>query len=159
MNKFVIPGKVREISGSIIAPEHVRLAIIFSPVSVSGEYKSELYDKLINRWAKIRQDYRERFVSREKFKLGESIMTSVASDIWVMQALCLNEKNKLDKTALETCVKKLVDTAKYEKAYIHVSSLALKNFPAMKKILESLIPSEGLNLYYYTDTEQELLKR
>jgi hypothetical protein len=158
-NKFVSPGRVREVNGSITSPEHVRLAILFVPCSVSGEYKSDLYDKVATRWTKVRQDYRERFVNRENFKLGELINTAVASDVWVIQALCLNEKGKLDKDALTTCVDKVVALAKYERAYIHASQLSLTAFPAMKKVLPAAINPEGLNLYVYSDVESELVRR
>src|SRR5690606_34630290 len=107
MNKFMIPGKVKEVTGSVLVPEHARLALIFVPCSVSGEYKADVYDKITARWGRVRQDYRERFVNREKFKLGEIITTAVVSDIWVCQGLCLNAKDKLDKVAFEDCMKKL----------------------------------------------------
>lgn len=159
MNRFVQKGSVKEVLGSITAPEHVRLAIIFTPCSMSGEYRSDVYDKIVTRWSKVRQDYRERFVNRDNFKLGELVITAVSSDIWIVQAICLNEKNKLDKMALETCVNKVVATAKYEKAYIHTSQLLFKDFPAIKKALVETVPSEGLNLYCYTDQESVAVKR
>jgi hypothetical protein len=153
MNKFVTPGKVKEVTGSVTTPEHARLAIIFVPTSISGEYKSDVYDKVTARWSKVKVDYREKFVNRENFKLGEMILTAVASDIWVTQGLCLNEKNKLDKAALDSCVKKLVAMAKYEKAFIHTSQAVFQAFPAVKKVLSESVPSEGLNLYCYSDDE------
>lgn len=159
MNKFVIPGKVKEVTGSVTAPEHARLAIVFIPVPTSGEYSSDFYDKIVARWSKVKQDYREKFVNRENFKLGEMITTAVASDIWVVQGICLNEKNKVDKTALEACVKKLISMSKYETAFVHTSQLVFKAFPAVKKALVELVPPEGLNLYAYSDEEVELVKR
>lgn len=159
MNKFVIPGKVKEVAGSVTAPEHARLAIVFVPVSTSGEYSSDVYNKIVARWAKVKQDYREKFVNRENFKPGEMITTAVASDIWVVQGICLNDKDKLDKAALEACVKKLISMSKYEKAFVHTSQLVLKAFPAVKKALVEAVPVEGLNLYCYSDEEPELVKR
>lgn len=159
MNRFVIPGKVKEVTGSVTAPEHARLAIVFMPVSTSGEHSSDVYDKVVARWSKVKQDYREKFVNRENFKLGEMITTAVASDIWVVQGLCLNEKGKLDKTALESCVKKLVSMAKYEKAFVHTSQLVSKAFPAVKKALSDTLPAEGLNVYFYSDEDPQLVKR
>ena len=159
MNKFTTPGKVKEVNGSVINPEHVRLAIIFVPCSTTGKYESDVYTKISTRWSKVKQEYRERFVNRQQFKLGEVIMTAIASDIWIAQALCLNDKNKLDKAALDTCVKTVVAAAKYENAYIHTSRLSLDAFPAMKKVLPTAILPEGLNLYVYSDSEQEMVRR
>lgn len=158
VRKFVQAGKVKEVVGSIVAPEHARLAIIFMPVSVSGEYTHPVLDKVIKRWSKVKQDYREKFVNREKFQLGETITTCVASDIWVMSGLCLTPKNKLDKDAFAKCLQKLIATAKYERAFVHMSAETLQDFPAIKKVMAVDVPAEGLNLYVYNEPE-ELVKR
>lgn len=152
-------GRVKEIVGSTVNPEHARLAIIFVPCSTSGTYSSDVYDKISARWTKVQFDYRSRFINRDNFKLGEIITTSVKSDIWVCQAICLNDKGKLDKLAMESCIKKLITLGSYEGGYIHASQLTLKSFPALKKALVASIPQEGLNLYCYSDDEQELVKR
>ena len=159
VNKFLVPGKLKEVKGSITAPESVRLAMVFVPCSLTGEFSSDVYDKITQRWSKVKNDYRSRFVNRENFKAGEIITTAVASDVWVVQALCLTDKGKLDKTALDNCVKKVISTAKYETAFVHVSQLTLTTFPALKKVLETGLLPEGLNLYCYSDTASELVKR
>lgn len=158
-NKFVTPGKLKELTGSVLTPEHARLAIIFVPVSVSGEYSAPVYDKLTKRWTKVKQDYRERFINRDKFKLGENITTAILSDTWVVQGLCVNDKGKLDKNAFEACLKKLVDTAKYERAFVHVSDQTCKQFTGFKKTLAAAALPVGLNVYVYSDDSPEMVKR
>lgn len=159
MNKFMKPGQVKEISGSVTKPEGARLALVFTPCSTTGTYKSDVYDKIVNRWAKVKLDYRAKFVNRENFKLGEIITSAVNSDIWVCQAICLNDKGKLDKEALEICIKKIISLANYEHAFVHLSQLTFKSFPAIKKLMPNLVSEAGLNLYCYSDAEPELLKR
>lgn len=154
MKKFTVPGRVKNVVGQITAPENTRLSLIFTVRSVSDKHEYETNNKLITRWSKVKQDYRERFVNREKFKLGELITTPVASDIWIVQALCLNERNKLDKSSLEACVKKTIEMALYEKAFIHVDQAVLNDFPAINKLLLAMVPPEGLNLYIYNEEEK-----
>jgi hypothetical protein len=110
---------------------------------------------ITKRWSKVRDDYRSWFVNRQNFKLGTLNSTAISSETWIQQAVCLNEKNKLDKTALEACVKKLIDTAKYERASIHVSDMLFKEVPAIKKLLLTMVPEAGLNLYVYNDLEPQ----
>lgn len=158
MNKFAPVGVVKEVVGSITTPEHARLAIILLPSSINEERVSDVQKKVIARWMKVKQDYRERFVIGHDFKLGVNIFTPVASDIWICQALCLNDKGRMEKEALKTSVKNLVDTAKYERAHIHVSNLSLAAHPTLKKALGPAAVEAGLNLYCYTDAPT-LVKR
>lgn len=151
MNRFQVAGKVKECLGSVITPEQSGLKMILTVISQSGENSSDFYKMVTKRYGKAHQDYREWFVTQQNMKLGTLNNTAVASDAWIMQAVCLDKKNKLDKVALEGCIKKLVEQAKYENGSIHLSSMLLKEVPALKKLLPAMATEAGVNVYLYAE--------
>lgn len=154
MNKFTQAGRIKECTGSVLTPQNAGLKMVLSVCSQSGLYESPFYNMITKRYTKVKSDYREWFVTQQGLKLGNLNTTAITSETWVMQAVCLDGKEKLDKKALEACVTKLIDQAKYEKASIHISDLLLKEVPALKKLLMTAIPEAGLNLYVYDEKAQ-----
>lgn len=150
MNKFIRLGTVKEVDGSVLAPVNAGLKMILTACSQSGEYESPLYNMLVKRYSKVKDDYRSLFIN-QNIKLGELHTTAANSETWIMQAVCMDKKNKLDKMALETCLKKLIDSAKYEHASLHISDLLYKDVPALKKMLPALTTEAGVNLYVYKE--------
>jgi len=147
-NKFQVQGRVKEVDGSILAPVNSGLKMIIAVCSQTGEYESPFYNMLIKRYSKVRDDYRSLFIN-QNIKLGTIHSTATNSETWVMQLVCLDKNNKLDKKSLEDCITKLLDSAKYEKASLHVSDLLFKDVPSIKKLLMSKSPEAGVNLYIY----------
>lgn len=154
MNKFITQGRMKEVDGSVLAPINAGLKMILAVCSQTGKYESPLYNMLTKRFSKVRDDYRGLFINQQ-MKLGELHTTAANSETWVMQAVCMDTKDKLDKKALESCIKKLVDTAKYEKASLHVSDLLFKEVPSLKKTLAKTVLEAGVNLYVYKDEKVE----
>ena len=56
-----------------------------------------------------------------------------------------------DVKALEECVKKVCDSAKYEKASVHVSSLLTKAVPELTDLLNTHLVKNGVNVSYYEE--------
>jgi hypothetical protein len=148
--QFKQAGRVKECTGSVLIPQNSGLKMVLAVCSQSGLYESPFFKMITKRYTKVKSDYREAFVTQQGLKLGNVNTTAITSETWVMQAVCLDVKEKLDKKALETCVTKLVEMAKYEKASLHVSNLLLQEVPALKKLLAA-IPEAGLNLYLYDE--------
>lgn len=143
-------GKVKEVDGSVLFPIHSGLKIIVSAVSLSGEYSSPLYNTLVKRYGKVREDYRGLYINRN-IKLGNVHSTATSSETWVMQMVCLDAKDKVDKTAVDACVAKLVEFAQYEQGSLHVSELLFTELPTFKKALLEQAPGKGVNVYIYLE--------
>ncbi len=157
MNKFLVKGRVKEVESSIMSPVQSGLKMILATCSQSGSYKSPLFDMLGKRYVKVHDDYRSMFVNRQ-IKLGTVQTSAISSEVWVMSAVCMDEKGKLDKKGLEACVKKLLDMARYEGASLHISDLLYKEVPELATMLPEASINAGINLYLYKEPEQ-LVKR
>jgi hypothetical protein len=149
MNKFVLPGKVKQAKNSIVTPEDAGLRFVVTLCSDDGSFESPLQQKLNKRWARVRQDYKGWYVERANFKMGNLLTSAVNSDTWVVHMLCLNKDKELDDKALNSCMKKLADMAKYENASAHISKELTEAFPKFAELLKDYITSNGINLYFY----------
>jgi len=150
MNRFTKVGMVKECAGSVLTPQNAGLKMILAVCSQSGTYETPFYSMITKRFIKVKSDYREAFVTQQGLKLGNVNTTAITSESWIMQAVCLDKKNKLDKLALEACVNKLIEMATYERASVHVSALLLQEIPALKKLLPK-VTEAGLNIYLYDE--------
>lgn len=151
INKFTKAGMIKECAGSVLTPQNAGLKMILSVCSQSGLYESPFYNMITKRFAKVKSDYREAYVTQQGLKLGNVNTTAISSESWIMQSVCFDAKNKLDKKALEVCVDKLVAMAVYEKASLHISDMLLKEVPALKKLLPSVALQNGVNVYLYDE--------
>lgn len=149
MNKFVLPGKVKQAKSSIITPEDAGLRFVITLCSDDGSFDTPLQTTLNKRWARVRQDYKGWYAERSNFKLGNILTSAVNSDTWVVHMLCLGKDNQLDDKAMTSCMKKLSDTAKYENASIHLSKELTDAFPKLAELLKDYITVNGINLYFY----------
>ncbi len=142
---------VKECAGSVLTPQNAGLKMILATVSQNGEYSSPFFNMITKRFAKVKSDYREAFVTQQGLKLGNVNTTAITSESWIQTAVCLDAKNKLDKKALEICVNKLVAMAVYEKASLHISNMLFGEVPALKKLLPSVALANGVNVYLYDE--------
>lgn len=149
IQKFTQPGRIRQASSPITNPENAGLRLIFTVCSDNGKYDSPLFNILSKRWAKVKENYRAAYVNREKFKLGATVNTATASDIWVLQAVVFDSEGKLSESHLDQAIKELTALAKYEKASVHVSEQDLTDVPGLKDKLEKILVPDGVSLYLY----------
>jgi len=150
-NKFLVQGKFKEITGSILAPQHAGLRLVLSTNNLSGKPENPVFPIFDKKWRKVREDSKGWFSSRINYKLGCVNTTAVQSDTWVIHLLCQDENFKTDDKALEDCLKKVTEMAKYEKASVHVSQLLLDSVPGMKASLLKLAVENGVNVYSYKE--------
>lgn len=151
MNRFITPGKFKQLNASILAPENAGLRIILNPCGQNGKFDSSLDAILAKRWSKVRENYKEWYANQHDFKMGFLNSAAVASDTWVVNMLVKNKEDKVDDKALQLAIKKVGELAKYEKASVHVSDITVEEMPAIKDLLQKLLSEEGVNVYFYKE--------
>lgn len=151
MNKFTIPGKVKQINATILAPENAGLRLVLNTCAQNGKFDSQLDSILSKKWTKVREDYKGWYATQHNFKMGWLNNTAVASDTWVVNMLVEDKEGKLDDKALQLAVKKVAELAKYERASVHVSNLLTSNMPNLQQLLVTHLVEEGINVYFYTE--------
>lgn len=151
MNKFITPGKMKQVNATIIAPENAGLRFVLNACGVSGKFESKLGTLLNKRWSKVREDYKGWHATQHNFKLGLLNTTAVSSDTWVVNMLVEDKDGNLDQAALQLAVKKVADLAKYEHASVHVSNILTTEVPELQPLLAKNLAEEGINVYFYTE--------
>lgn len=154
MNKFSPQGKSKLIKGSILTPEMAGLRFVLTMTNTLGTVDKNIMLPLFDKkWKQVRQDTKGWFANKTgAYKLGAINVTAVQSDTWVVNMLCQNDNLELDTLGLETCLKKVCDSAKYEKASVHVSTMLTKAFPQLETLLAKYLLSEGVNVYLYEES-------
>ena len=150
-NKFVTLGKLKTLNKTILVPENAGLRLILSCCNMSGHAESPLINLLDKKWGKVKAEVKGWFATRQGFTLGNVNATAVQSDTWVVHMLCQNNKEEVDAKALNNCLKKALEMARYEKATIHVSSLLLEQLPSLKDLLETTFVSNGISVCVYNE--------
>jgi len=152
MNRFKQAGKLKTIQGSILSPHNAGLRFVLSVNNMAGKPENPLFPIFDKKWKQVRQESRGWFANKTgSYKLGAITTTAVQSDTWVIHMLCQDENLKVDLTALEACLKKTADMAKYEHASVHVSSILVELVPEISELLNSQFINEGINVHLYEE--------
>lgn len=151
MNKFITPGKVKQVNATIIAPELAGLRLVLNACGQNGKFESKLATVLTKKWAKVREDYKGWYATQNNFKMGSIHSTAVASDTWVVNVLVEDKDGNVDQVALQIAVKKVAALAKDEHASVHVSNLLVVSMPTLQSLLVKHLVEEGINVFFYTE--------
>lgn len=153
VKKFQNPGKFRTIKGTILAPENAGLRFVLSVNNMAGKHDNHpLYSLFDKKWKKVKEEAKGWYATKTgAYKLGATNVTAVQSDTWVIHMLCQNENQQTDVKALEDCLKKVSESAKYEKASVHVSSLLTKAIPELLPLINTHLVQNGLNVSLYDE--------
>lgn len=153
VNLFKVQGRVKVIKGTILAPENAGLRFVLSVNNMSGKADGNpLYPVFDKKWKKVKEEARGWYATKTgAYKLGATHTTAVQSDTWVIHMLCQDDQLKTDVTALGECLKKVCDSAKYEKATVHVSTLLTNAVPELSDLLNKHLVSNGVSVYYYEE--------
>lgn len=153
MNKFQSAGRVKMIKGSILNPENAGLRFVLSINNMSGKPDNHpLYSLFEKKWKKVKEDAKGWYATKTgAYKLGAINVTAVQSDTWVIHMLCQDDKLQTDLKALDDCLKKVTDSAKYEKASVHVSNLLVQAVPELTNMLTSHLVNNGVSVSYYEE--------
>ena len=130
------------------------LRLIFVPCNKSGKPESQLHAVLNKKWRSVAAELKGWFAQNITFKLGNVHTTAVQSDVWVIQALCFDEKGKLDDKALENCVKAVASMAKSDKGSVHVSTYSVRELPKLADYLNTHLIEKGLSCYFYEEASE-----
>ncbi len=154
-NKFQPKGRLRECKTSIITPESAGLRFILNPCSVSGKWDSKLQETLSKQWSKCKDDFKSWWATNNKslFKPGLNNVSSVQSDTWVINMLCLDQDGSLNKDNLSSCVKELVKSAKYDSATIHLSDMCMQSDELKQDFMDLVcqpLMDNGIHVYVYS---------
>ena len=151
MSNFLPKGKVKLVKGSIINPEYAGLRLVLNFVSESGKPEGKLSETLDKKWKKIVEETKGWYASRVNFKQGETYTIAVQSDTWVINCLCKDKDNQLQDKSLTSCLKKIAQLAKAEKASVHVSDYLVEECPSLSSMLETEMVNQGINVSYYQE--------
>jgi len=152
MNRFQPQGKTKTIKGTILAPENAGLRFVLSVNNMAGKPENPLFPIFEKKWRQVKQESRGWFATKTgAYKLGAINTTAVQSDTWVLHMLCQTEDLQTDLAALEVCLKKVNDMAKYEKASVHVSMLLVDLIPELPELLQKQMIQAGTSVYYYEE--------
>ena len=150
-NSFVTHGKTKLVQGSVLMPELGNLRLIFVPCSETGKPDGEIYKLLDKKWRNARAEFKGWYSNHMNFKLGFTQTTCVQSDVWLIQSLCINKLGKVDDKALLTCVKKISEMAKIDKASIHISTIVTDEMPQIMDMLNTECIEKGISVYFYQE--------
>lgn len=150
---FAPKGKTKVVKGTILAPENAGLRFVLNTLSLSGKPDGELFSLFDKKWSRVRSESKGWYATRQNFKLGAINTTAVQSDTWILTMLVKNEEDQLDESALDVCLKKICDMAKYERATVHVSSLLTDEFPALADKLNTALVANGISVVFYEEAK------
>ena len=152
VNKFQPKGRVKLISGSILAPENAGLRFVLSIANLAGKLENPLLPIFDKKWKTLRAEVKGWYTTRTgAYKLGAVHTSAVQSDTWVLHMLCQDDNLKVDAKGLEECLKKVCASAKYEKATVHVSTLLVEAVPELQELLTSQLVDQGVSVYFYEE--------
>ena len=151
-NKFLQPGRVKVVQGSILAPENAGLRFVLNVANTVGKAESPLYPLFEKKWPKVKQEVRGWFNTRTgAYKLGAVHTVAVQSDTWVLSCLCQNENFVTDVNALTVCLREVAKSAKYERATVHVSTLLTQAVPEVVDLLNTELVENGVSVSFYEE--------
>lgn len=153
VNNFQPQGKTKLVKGSILSPENSGLRFILSLNNLNGKPEGNplipLFDK---KWKKVKEESRGWFATKTgAYKLGAINTTAVQSDTWVIHMLCQDENLEVNEAGLDACLKKAADSAKYEKASVHVSTILTDAIPSLVTLLDKYFIKNGVSVYFYQE--------
>jgi hypothetical protein len=151
-NQFKVLGKTKLVKGSILNPEMAGLRFILNLANLSGKTEGPLFPVLDRKWKQVKQETKGWHNTKTgAYKFGATLETPVQSDTWVISMLCQDDKQKTDLPGLELCLKKVLASAKQEKASIHVSTLLCEMVPELQELLTSHLVNNGVSVYFYQE--------
>lgn len=152
MNKFQVLGKVKNVKGSIIAPQNSGLRFVLSVNNLAGKPENPLLAIFDKKWKKVREEIKGWYANRTgTYKLGAINTTAVQSDTWIIHMLCQDENLKVNLDGLKLCLKATLKMAQFEKASIHVSNLLVTLIPELPTLLEENFINNNVSVYYYSE--------
>lgn len=148
MNKFVTPGKFRQATSVITAPDNSGLRFVLNPIDASSKLATPVNEILTKRWKEAKTQAKSWASNIATYKMGEVQTVAVQSDVWVVNMLILDADCKVDEVALEKSLKKIAAMAKYERATVHASDM-LMDIPSFGTHCKTHLLDEGLSLWVY----------
>lgn len=148
-------GKSKLVKGTLLLPELANLCMIAVPCSVDVKKTNEVQDLLDKKWKNVKAELKGWSGAFSGFKLGEINSVQTQSDVAVVHMLCFDKDGNLDDKALESCMKKLLDMAKFEKASVHMSVKSLAEVARLDELVMTWLLDQGINTYFYEETSEQ----
>lgn len=155
VKKFTQQGKTKLVKGTILTPEMSGLRMIMAAADETGQPTDPLYDLLDTKWKNAKAELKGWHQYHWDFKLGNIKETAVNSDIWIMHCLFMDKKGVINEAALASCLKKLGEKAKYERASVHVTMDLVQRVPGLDKLLLSNLVENGVSVYFYEQVKKK----
>lgn len=152
-NKFLTPGRINIVQGSIVNPHNAGLRFVLSVTNTVGKAEGPLYPVIEKKWPKVKQEAKGWYNTRTgAYKLGAVNTTAVQSDTWVLHLLCQDDELQTDLAALHACLKEVCKMAKYERATVHVSSVLTEVIPELTTVLGTELVEQGVSVTFYEES-------
>ena len=152
--KFRVMGKNKTITGTILVPEASGLRMIMAAAPESGKPDDGLYGLLETKWKNVKSELKGWFQHQVNYKLGNIQETAVNSDVWIVHCLFIDKAGKVDEKALDSCLKKLCQKAKYDKGTVHVSTLLTKAVSGLEAKLVKELVENGVSVFFYEEAKK-----
>lgn len=155
-NKFVKPGRVQTVKGSILTPHYAGLRFVLNVANMAGKVDDPIYKVFNKKWPKIKQDVRGWWATKTgigtgAYKIGSIRDLAVQSDCWCISMLCRNENLELDLAGLQKCLKEVCKMARYEKATCHISTILTNEIPELVDLLKQELVDQGVSVSFYEE--------
>lgn len=152
MNKFQPPGKFKVIKGTVLTPETTGLSLVLNVVNMAGKTEDSIYKLFEKKWPRVKSETRNQWINKNGFfKLGTIDTVLVQSDAWVINMRCQDENSRTDLKAVESCLKKVYDMAKAERASVHISSALILSVPELTDLARKTLTNNGIYVYFYDE--------
>jgi hypothetical protein len=155
-NKFLKPGKVQTIKGSILTPHYGGLRFVLNIANMAGKVDDPIYKVFNKKWPKIKIDTRSWWATKTglgtgAYKMGSIRDLAVQSDIWAITMLARDENLELDLAGLQKCLKEVCKMAKYEKATVACSTILTDEIPELVDLLKQELVNQGVSVSFYEE--------
>ena len=151
-NKFLNPGRVKVVQGSILTPENTGLRLVLNVANMRGKAEGPMYPLFDKKWRQVKTEVKGWYNTRTgAYKLGAIHQVSVQSDVWLVSMLCQNEELQTDLSGLKTCLTAVRKLAQYEHATVHLSTLLTETIPELTDLLQSELVDQGVSVSFYKE--------
>ena len=121
MIKTPITKTLKTIEKNITSFQSSALNYIFVPISSEAKIEPELNKEINKKWSNLDHPLKVWKAYPRNFKPGTIKLHSVQSNATVIFAYCLNDDNTVNPEAMESCIKEIASTLKYNEGCINFS--------------------------------------
>lgn len=148
MIKTPITKTLKTVEKNITSFQSSALNYIFIPISSEAKIDSELNKEINKKWSNLDHPLKVWKAYPRSFKMGTIKLHSVQSNATVIFAYCLNDDNTVNPEALESCVKEITNTIKYNEGCINFSK-KLSMIENLEEFIKDTFIAKNISCYLF----------